>query len=170
MRFSLIDRIVDLQPSQSIRAMKALSLAEEYLQDHFPRFPVMPGVLMLEAMAQAARWLIYSSDDFAHPCVTLREARNVKYADFVEPGQVLWIDATVVKEEGLLTTLKTQGMVGDKVAVSARLVLERRRLAEQDPRMASFDHYAERRMREIFQQLYRPMAAVEAAVSAAAPA
>lgn len=148
--------------------MKALSLAEEYLQDHFPRFPVMPGVLMLEAMAQTARWLIYASDDFAHPCITLKEARNVKYADFVEPGQVLWIEATVLKEEGLLTTLKTQGTVGDKVAVSARLVLERRRLAAEDPQLTTSDLYAERRMREIFQQLYRPLAAVESAVTASA--
>ena len=141
--------------------MKALSLAEEYLQDHFPRFPVMPGVLMLEAMSQTARWLIYQTDDFAHPCILLREARNVKYADFVEPGQVLWIEANIIKEEGLFTTLKTQGSVNGKVAVSARLVLERKRLADEDPRLRSSDLYADRRMREIFQQLYRPQVVAE---------
>ncbi len=158
MRFSLIDRILDLQPGHTIKAIKALSLAEEYLQDHFPRFPVMPGVLMLEAMFQSARWLVYQADDFAHPCVLLKEARNVKYADFVEPGQVLFLEATVVKQEGLLTTFKTQGIVGDKVAVSARLVLERKCLATEDPRMLPVDLYTERRMREIFQLLYHPVA------------
>lgn len=158
MRFSLIDRILDLQPGHTIKAIKALSLAEEYLQDHFPRFPVMPGVLMLESMFQAARWLVYQTDDFAHPCVLLKEARNVKYADFVEPGQVLFLEATVVKQEGLLTTFKTQGIVGDKVAVSARLVLERKCLATEDPRMLPVDLYAGRRMREIFQLLYHPVA------------
>ena len=53
MRFTLIDRITELKPGVSITAVKGLTLAEEYLQDHFPRFPVMPGVLMLEAMFQA---------------------------------------------------------------------------------------------------------------------
>ena len=159
MRFSLIDRITQIDTGPTIKAVKVLSLAEEYLQDHFPRFPVMPGVLMLEAMTQTARWLVYHRDDFAHPCVLLREARNVKYADFVQPGQVLAIEATIIKEEGLLTTFKAQGVVGDKVAVSARLVLERSQLAVADPRMVPIDHYARRRMREIFQLLYPPSAA-----------
>jgi len=164
MRFSLIDRIVDLQTGQSIKAVKALSLAEEYLQDHFPRFPVMPGVLMLEAMAQTARWLLYHSEDFAHPCVLLKEARNVKYADFVEPGQVLVLEAQLLKQDGALVTFKTQGSVEGKVAVSARLILERRRLAETDPRMLPLDHYAERRMREIFHLLYQPAAVAQSVV------
>ena len=58
MRFVLIDRIVEVRPGQSLVAVKNLSLAEEYLADHFPGFPVMPGVLMLEALTQAGAWLI----------------------------------------------------------------------------------------------------------------
>ena len=54
MRFVLIDRITEINPGQSLTAVKNLSLAEEYLADHFPGFPVMPGVLMLEALTQAA--------------------------------------------------------------------------------------------------------------------
>ena len=50
MRFVLIDRIQEIVPGQSLTAVKNLSLAEEYLADHFPGFPVMPGVLMLEGM------------------------------------------------------------------------------------------------------------------------
>ena len=50
MRFSLIDRITDIKPNESITAVKALTLAEEYLADHFPAFPVLPGVLMVEAI------------------------------------------------------------------------------------------------------------------------
>ncbi|MGA2254534.1 MAG: hypothetical protein ABSG53_07735, partial [Thermoguttaceae bacterium] len=63
MRFLLIDRIVDFQPGAQITAVKSLTMAEEYLADHFPNFPVMPGVLMLEAMTQAAAWLIRLSED-----------------------------------------------------------------------------------------------------------
>ena len=54
--FLLIDRIIDFQPGAKITAVKSLTMAEEYLADHFPNFPVMPGVLMLEAMTQAAAW------------------------------------------------------------------------------------------------------------------
>ena len=89
MRLTLVDRIVDLEPGKRIRAIKCLTMLEDYLQDHFPRFPVMPGVLMLESMYQTAAWLMRATDDFAHSMVLMSEARNVKYTDFVEPGQTL---------------------------------------------------------------------------------
>ena len=66
MKFILIDRISVLERGQRIVAHKALSLAEEYLADHFPAFPVIPGVLMLEAMVQASAWLVRRSG-FAPP-------------------------------------------------------------------------------------------------------
>ena len=53
MHFTFVDRVLQLQPGVSITTVKCLSLAEEYLADHFPRFPVMPGVLMLQAMTEA---------------------------------------------------------------------------------------------------------------------
>ena len=64
MRFTLVDRIVLLEPGAKIVTVKTLSLAEEYLADHFPRFPVMPGVLMLEAMTQSVL------GSFGHPSST----------------------------------------------------------------------------------------------------
>ena len=64
MRFTLIDRIVDFQPGVRLTAMKSLTMTEEYLGDHFPNFPVMPGVLMLEAMTQAAAWLVRAERGF----------------------------------------------------------------------------------------------------------
>ena len=67
----LLDRITELKPAESLTATKSLTLGEDYLQDHFPVFPVMPGVLMLEAMYQAAAWLTRYDDDFAHSMVLL---------------------------------------------------------------------------------------------------
>ena len=69
--------------------MKNLSLAEEYLSDHFPGFPVMPGVLMLEALTQAGAWLIRDMEDFAHSIIILKQAKTIKYGSFVEPGRQL---------------------------------------------------------------------------------
>jgi 3-hydroxyacyl-[acyl-carrier-protein] dehydratase len=93
MRFVLLDRIVALEPGVRITAVKNLSLAEEYLADHFPGFPVMPGVLMLQAMTEAGAWLVRESEDFAHSVVVLGQANNVKYGQFVEPGQTLTVSA-----------------------------------------------------------------------------
>ena len=71
MRFTLIDRIASTSAGCPITAVKSLTMAEEYLADHFPNFPVMPGVLMLEAMTQAGAWLVRPSEDFAHSMVVL---------------------------------------------------------------------------------------------------
>jgi 3-hydroxyacyl-[acyl-carrier-protein] dehydratase len=136
--------------------VKVLTLAEEYLADHFPRFPVMPGVMMLESLFQAATWLVRKSEDFAHSMVVLREARNVKFSSFVEPGQVLVVKATIVKQDDTLTTLKTEATVEGRMAVSAKLVLERYNLAERYPTRAATDAYTVRRCREHFELLYWP--------------
>jgi 3-hydroxyacyl-[acyl-carrier-protein] dehydratase len=154
MRYTLIDRIVELAPGEKIVAVKSLSLAEEYLEDHFPLFPVMPGVLMLEAMTQAGAWLVRVSEDFAHSRVLLKEARNVKYADFVEPGQLLTVTAEIIDQTEHETRLKTQGTVEGHVAVSARLVLERTNQADADPTKAPLDAYTRRAMRELYQMLH----------------
>jgi len=124
MKFILIDRIHEIQPGHHISAVKCLSMAEEYLQDHFPRFPVMPGVLMLEAMTQTGAWLVRATEEFRYSVVVLKEARNVKYADFVEPGESLVVRAAWLKSEGRLTTLKVEGEVAGNIAVSSRIILE----------------------------------------------
>jgi 3-hydroxyacyl-[acyl-carrier-protein] dehydratase len=156
MRFTQIDRILELEKNKRIVAVKALSAAEEYLRDHFPRYPVMPGVLMLEAMFQASLWLILRSEDFAKPFIVLKEARNVKYADFVEPGKLLTVTSEIIKQDESTTSLKARGRIsdGEKDAVTARLVVERCRIRDRRPAMACQDAYLEREMRRQFRLLY----------------
>ena len=156
MRFSLVDRITELTEDKHITAIKVLTLAEEYLADHFPRFPVMPGVMMLESMYQASSWLIRKSEDFAHTVVVLREARNVKFSNFVEPGQVLVVKAKILKQTDDTTTLKTEATVAGKTAVTARLVLERYNLTDRYPSRAATDAFTRRELRERFRLLYHP--------------
>jgi 3-hydroxyacyl-[acyl-carrier-protein] dehydratase len=156
MQFSLIDRISDVRPGESITAIKALSLAEEYLQDHFPRFPVMPGVLMLEAMFQASAMLVYKSEDFLHSTILLKQARNVKYADFVQPGQTLTVHAEILKQDDLLTTITSGGTVDGGKGVSGRLVLERFNVADRYPGREAWDAHARKKARQRFDLLYRP--------------
>lgn len=159
MRFSMIDRIVELTPGSKIAAVKALALSEEYLEDHFPKFPVMPGVLMLEALVQAGSWLVFATDDFAWPIVALKEARNVKFAEFVRPGEVLAISAEIMKQEGTVVTLKAQGMLGDRVAVSGRLLLERRNRGDLQPGWELWDQTTRMRVRKRFELLFQPSGA-----------
>ncbi len=156
MRFCLLDRITELEPGVRVRAVKRLRPDEEYLKDHFPRFPVMPGVLMLEAMYQAAAWLVRQSEGFANSIVVLKEARNIKYADFVTPGKELVVTAEIIKQEGSLTTLKAQGTIDGNVAVNGRLVLDRFNLAERHPSRRDTDPYLRSELRNVLQRLLAP--------------
>jgi len=156
MRFSLIDRIDELQPGVKISAVKALSMAEEYLADHFPGFPVMPGVLMLEAMTQVGAWLVRATEDFQHSMVVLKEARNVKYGQFVEPGQTLRVTAEIVSQTDRETVLKARGTVDGRTTVGARLVLERYNLSDDRPSQAETDKVVRQQMRELFALLQPP--------------
>jgi len=156
MQFTLIDRIVELEPGVQIVAVKGLTMAEEYLADHFPRFPVMPGVLMLEAMTQASAWLIRVSEDFAHSMVLLKQASNVKYGQFVEPGQTLCVTAEILKDSENETRLKTRGTVNGRTTVSARLVMAKYNLADTVPGRADIDRVTREELRNSFSLLYPP--------------
>jgi len=156
MRFCLLDRIVELQPGVKVVGVKRLHAEEDYLKDHFPRFPVMPGVLMLEAMYQAGAWLVRQSEGFAHSMVVLKEVRNIKYSDFVTPGKELVVTAEILKQDGPLTTLKAQGTIDGNVAVNGRLVLESFNLADRYPKRRASDPYLRNEMRQVLRGLLAP--------------
>lgn len=139
MRFWLLDRIVSYEPDSQLTAVKNVSLTEEYLADHFPEFPVLPGVFMLEAATQAGAWLIRLSENYAHSIVVLHEARAVKYADFVAPGHTLTIRVEQTKKDSRYTFFRFQGTVEGSVSVSGRLVLERFNLADTEPDKVGLD-------------------------------
>ncbi|MBI3863945.1 MAG: beta-hydroxyacyl-ACP dehydratase [Planctomycetia bacterium] len=154
MRFTLIDRITSIEPGKSITAIKNLSLAEEYLADHFPGFPVMPGVLMVEAMVQTGAWLMRLHEDFAYSMVMLKASRAVKFVNFVAPGRTLQVTTEVQGWNGGECTFKGTGTVGGESAVSAKLTLVRFNLADQDPKLKGADATQIRAARELFSQLW----------------
>lgn len=153
MRFNLIDRILDIQPGRSIEAVKNLTLGEEYLADHFPTFPVMPGVLMLETLVEAGAWLLRLTDDFRHSVIVLREARNVKYGTFMEPGRQMRIGVELSERDGDRAVFKGKGEMDGQSTVSARVTLEGYNLRDRDPALAATDERIVRHFRGLFSLL-----------------
>lgn len=138
MKFNLIDKIECLEPGRIV-ACKYVSLAEEYLADHFPTFPVLPGVMMLEAMTQAAGWLLHQQSNFACSMAVLREARNVKYGRFVAPGNYLRVEVELAKPTPGGAVFKAAGIVDGAPALAARLELAYFNLADKQPHLADMD-------------------------------
>ena len=151
MRFIQLNGITLLEPGKRIEAYRSLEADEDYLRDHFPRFPVMPGVLMLEALFQASAILVRATEDFQSGLVLLREAKNVKFADFVQPGQTLQITAEIVKVDGPRFVVKATGTKGETTAVSGRLIIECQNNVDGQPDV--IDQLAAKYIRDLAEQL-----------------
>lgn len=124
MKFFLVDKIDRIEPGKKIMGHKALSLAEEYLADHFPAFPVLPGVLMLESLVQTAAWLLRIETGWSKSLIVLAAARNTRYGNFVAPGNILSTECELLGIKENIATFKCNGLVGEgKVAVNGKLEL-----------------------------------------------
>jgi 3-hydroxyacyl-[acyl-carrier-protein] dehydratase len=142
MRFHLIDRIDRWEPGKALVAAKSLALGEEYLADHFPRFPVMPGVLMLQACVEAAAWLWRITTDYKHPVIVLRELKSVKYGTFMTPGRRMdvSVDLTGMDDAADTATFKGKGVndAGEST-VTATFKLHGYALASRGPAGSAVD-------------------------------
>jgi len=139
MKFTLVDQVLELVPHERIVAVKSVSRAEEYLADHFPTFPVLPGVLMLETLVEAARWLTWVGEDFAHSLILLREAKNVTYKSFVAPGETLRVEVTCRRSAQEESDFAGTGYCDEREVVKARFCLAHWNLANTNPELAHVD-------------------------------
>ncbi len=139
MRFILIDKVVSLEDGRQIKAVKSVSLAEEYLADHFPTFPVLPGVLMLEGLIESASWLVRRTENFAHSMILLKQARNVKYRSFLAPGSQIeyTVEAKTIEEN--VSSFTGFGLSEGERIVEAQFGLRHFNLADEDSAMAAVD-------------------------------
>jgi len=150
MRFVLIDRITELNSGKSLTAIKNLSLAEEYLADHFPGFPVMPGVLMLEALTQAGAWLVREMEDFSHSVIVLKQAKTIKYGSFVEPGRQLQLKVEMVSHGESETIFKGVGVIDGQEMVKGRITLTRFNLRDREPGLHTTDALIVSHLRDLY--------------------
>lgn len=126
--FVMVDRVTKLELGRRIEALKNVTINEGFFQGHFPSRPVMPGVLLLEALAQAAALLA---------CETLREIPGDKTMYYfggidaarfkrpVEPGDQLVMDVRLTRRKGPVMQFKARGLVGGQLAVEAVLLCTR---------------------------------------------
>ena len=130
MRFLLVDRIVEWKPGDSIRGVKNVAMSEDFLEFHFPGNPVMPGALLLEALAQLAGWLEAVSSDF-HDWFLLQTVRKCMFYGFVVPGDRVELQVqTTAKPNGGARAFLGTCLVDQKKKMVAEFEGELTSLAE----------------------------------------
>ena len=146
MRYLMVDKILEWEAGKKIRGVKNIAMSEDFLEHHFPKNPVMPGVLLLEALAQLAGWLEAASSDFRSWCL-IRRVRQSHFYGFAFPGDRVEIEVEV----------KANPAEGEKTFRGLCLVDGKKKVvAEFDGKivaLAEFDDVGERR--EAFRLLTR---------------
>jgi 3-hydroxyacyl-[acyl-carrier-protein] dehydratase len=155
MKYNQLDRIIELVPGERLVAERTLRAEEEYLADHFPKFPVMPGVMMLEALHQAAVWMIRTGNDFSDPLVMLREVKGVKFGDFLSPGETLTVRVQASKVDGPRVSVKATAEKAGRTTVLARLVLEK--CSTPSETSSGTDEILRSEIKARFEQLFGPV-------------
>jgi 3-hydroxyacyl-[acyl-carrier-protein] dehydratase len=128
----LVDRVLELDKGKSIKALKNVTINEPFFVGHFPHRPVMPGVLMLEAMAQAAALLSFDTMGVTPDDKTVYYFAGIDGARFkrpVEPGDQLIMDVTLERAKAGIFKFKGITRVGDQVACEAELMCTMRTIA-----------------------------------------
>ena len=128
----LVDRVLELEKGKRIKAIKNVSINEQFFQGHFPHRPVMPGVLMLEALAQAAALLSFETLGTMPDDKTVYYFAGIDGARFkrpVEPGDQLTLDVTLDRMKAGVFKFTARASVGDELAVEAELMCTMRTIA-----------------------------------------
>ncbi|MGM9885848.1 MULTISPECIES: 3-hydroxyacyl-ACP dehydratase FabZ [unclassified Lactococcus] len=116
----LVDRVLEMSDDE-ITAIKNVTINEEFFQGHFPKYPIMPGVLIMEALAQAAGVLELSKPENKGKLVFYAGMDNVKYKKQVVPGDQLVLHAKFVKRRGSIAVVEAEAKVDGKVAAKGTL-------------------------------------------------
>ena len=124
--FLYIDKVIDVVPNESITALKNVTINEPFFQGHFPQRPVMPGVLLVEAMAQASGILTYKTlgvePDFEKELFYLAGVDNCRFKRMVVPGDQLILKVSVLRHRRDLWKFKGEALVDGELACSAEFL------------------------------------------------
>ncbi|AKP73224.1 3-hydroxyacyl-[acyl-carrier-protein] dehydratase FabZ [Piscirickettsia salmonis] len=123
--FLLIDRVLSLEPEKSLVAIKNVTINEPYFQGHFPKYPVMPGVLIVEALAQATGVLAFKSMGVLpgeKRIFLLAGVDNTRFKQPVLPGDQLHLEVEIVSSKRNIFKFKAQAKVDGKLVCSAEMM------------------------------------------------
>jgi 3-hydroxyacyl-[acyl-carrier-protein] dehydratase/UDP-3-O-[3-hydroxymyristoyl] N-acetylglucosamine deacetylase/3-hydroxyacyl-[acyl-carrier-protein] dehydratase len=120
--FLLVDRVIALEPGKSIAAIKNVTANESFFEGHFPEVKIMPGVLIVEAVAQAGGILLYHSlPEPAKKIVVLSKLHNIKFRKIVVPGDQLRLEAEIVKARARFATIRGRAIVDKEIVVEGEI-------------------------------------------------
>ncbi len=120
--FLLVDRVIALEPGKSITAIKNVTANESFFEGHFPEVKIMPGVLIVEAVAQAGGILLYHSiPDAAKKLVVLSKLQNIKFRKIVVPGDQLRLEAEIIKARARFATIRGRAIVDKEIVVEGEI-------------------------------------------------
>ena len=119
--FLLVDRVVELEPGRRAVAIKQVSANEPQFTGHFPGRPIMPGVLMVEALAQTAGIAVLTLEEYRGKIGLFAGIDECRFRRLVVPGDTLRLEVTVEKLRGMFGRVKALATVDDEVAVEATL-------------------------------------------------
>lgn len=118
----LVDRVLEMAPRKTIVAIKNVTCNEQFFQGHFPDWKIMPGVLIIEAMAQAGAVLLFSSiPDPETKVVVLSKVDKAKFKRMVVPGDQLRLEVEWTREKGRICQMKGRALVGSDLAAEAEI-------------------------------------------------
>lgn len=119
--FLLIDRIIEIEAGKKVVAIKNVTMNEEFFKGHFPQEPIMPGVLIIEALAQAGAYAILSLDEYKGKIAYFGAIDKAKFRAKVVPGDTLRLEMNIVKLKKSAGIGVGIAYVGDKRVASAEL-------------------------------------------------
>jgi len=130
MRYFLIDHITEWKSGELIKGLKNVAMSEDFLEFHFPKNPIMPGVLLLEALAQLAGWLEAASSDFQR-WILINKVRKCNFYSFALPGDQVELEVRQISYEGSdIKVYSGTGMVNGKKKIRAEFEGEVIQLSE----------------------------------------
>ena len=119
--FLLVDRVLECVPGSHIKAYKNVTINEPFFQGHFPQYHVMPGVLIIEALAQVGAVTMLSMPENKGKIGLFGGIKNARFRRQVTPGDVLELECTILKQKGPVAVAEAKATVGGQLAVSAEL-------------------------------------------------
>jgi 3-hydroxyacyl-[acyl-carrier-protein] dehydratase len=119
--FLLVDRVVELEPAKRIVAIKNVTTNEWFFQGHFPGYQIMPGVLIVEALAQTGAVLLLSDESARGQIPLFAGIEKCRFRQQVVPGDTLRLELEVISRRGPVGKGKATARVGDKVAAECEL-------------------------------------------------